>query len=78
MLKEVSNSVIYEDFKVKTVLTSDEKEVLDLLLKHESIVKISQTLNMSDRKVSRIIKDLKEKYQNYKKLELAKLYILLS
>lgn len=78
MQKELSNKVIYEDFKSKTVLTSEEKEVLDMLIQRESLIKIAQKVCMSERKVSRIIKDLKEKYDKYKKLEIAKLCIFLS
>lgn len=72
MIKELSNKIIFDDFVNKTILTSDELEILEMLIKKFSIVKISSELSMSDRNVSRIIKDLKIKYKNYKKLELAK------
>ena len=72
MIKELSNKIIFDDFISKTILTSDELEILEMLIKKFSIVKISSELSMSDRNVSRIIKDLKIKYKNYKKLELAK------
>ena len=72
MIKELSNKIIFDDFVNKTILTSDELEILEMLIKKCSIIKISSELSMSDRNVSRIIKDLKIKYKNYKKLELAK------
>lgn len=78
MIKELSNKVIFDDFNSKTLLTKDEEEVLKLLIKKESVIFISQELCISDRTVSRIIKELKRKYENYKKIELAKLRILLS
>ena len=64
--------IIYNDFIDKVVLSDDEKQVLDLLIKKKSIIQISQELNISDSTVSRIIKDLKEKYNNYKTIEVAK------
>ena len=75
MLKELSNKMIYSDFINKTMLTDDELNILKRLLKRESIIKISQELNMSDRTVSRIIKNIKDKYENYKILEIAKIGI---
>lgn len=72
MIKELSNKIIFDDFVNKTILTSDELKILEMLIKKCSIIKISSELLMSDRNVSRIIKDLKIKYKNYKKLELAK------
>lgn len=78
MIKELSNKIIYNDFKSKVILTEDEEKVLNMLILKYSITKISQEVIMSDRNVSRVIKDIKEKYNNYKKLELAKLDILKS
>lgn len=78
MIKELSNRTIYNDFISKVILTDDEIKVLDMLILKYSIIRISQEINMSDRNVMRIKKDLKEKYYIYKKLELAKLNIFLS
>lgn len=72
MIKELSNKIIYDDFISKTVLTDDELNILKCLLKKYSIVKITQELNMSDRTIFRIKKDIKEKYKNYKAIEIAK------
>lgn len=76
MVKALSNQIIYDDFVKKTILTEEEQKILDMLLKRYSIIKISQEVCMSDRNVSRIIKTLKEKYNNYKNIELAKIDIL--
>ena len=73
MIKELSNKIIYEDFKSKVILTEDEEKILNLLLKKYSIIKISDECNMSERNVSRIIKEIKKKYNDYKVIELAKL-----
>ena len=76
MIKELSNNYILNDFLYKTILTEDEKNILDMLLLKYSIVKISQTICLSERTVSRIIRELKDKYEIYKRLELTKLNIL--
>ena len=78
MIKELSNKIIFEDFKNKIILTEDEEKVLLMLVKKYSIIKISQEINVSDRTVERIIKTLKIKYNNYKKIELAKYNIFLT
>ena len=78
MIKELSNKLIYDDFKNKMVLTDDEIKVLDMLLLKYSLIKISQKICMSDRNVSRIKKDIKDKYNIYKKMEMAKLNIFKS
>lgn len=76
MKKELSVKQIFDDFIDKTILNDIEKEVLIKYVKNESIVKIASDLTMSTATISRIIAELKEKYQNYKKLELAKLLLL--
>ena len=76
MIKELCNKIIYNDFLDKVVLTDEEKKILDMLLVRYTLVKISQEIGMSDRNVSRVVKSLKDKYEMYKKLEIAKLSIL--
>lgn len=76
MKKELSVKQIYDDFVVKTILNDTEQDVLIRYIKSESIVKISTDLALSTATVSRVIAELKDKYSNYKKLELAKLSIL--
>lgn len=76
MKKELAVKQIYDDFTSKIILTDNEKSILDLYIKNESIVKIANTTSQSTASVSRTIADLKGKYNNYKKLELAKLLLL--
>lgn len=78
MTKELCNKVIYNDFIEKTILSNDEKIILDMYLKRYSIVKISQECCMSERNVSRIIREIKNKYDKYKNMELAKYEIFLA
>ena len=73
MKKELSVKLIYDDFINKIILTDIEKEVLDLYIKGVSNIAMANKLSMGTATVSRIIADLKDKYDNYKKLEIEKL-----
>lgn len=59
-------------------LNDEEIKVLDMILKKYSIIKMADIMGMSDRNISRIVKDIKTKYSDYRKLELAKLNIFIS
>jgi len=76
MRKELSVKQIFDDFVNKTILNDDEIEILIRYIKKESIVKIANDTKQSTATISRIIAGLKTKYNNYKKLELAKLLLL--
>lgn len=78
MYKTLSNKVIYNDFKEKVLLTEEEIQVLDMLLKRYTLVKIGNELNMCDRNVSRVVKRIRDKYEDYKKIEIAKCKIFMS
>ncbi len=76
MRKELSIKQIYDDFIDKVILSDIEKEVLNLYIRNNSIVKMSDELCLGTATISRIIADLKDKYNKYKKLELERLRIL--
>lgn len=75
MKKELAVKQILDDFISKTILTEREQEVLIKYVQGDSIVKISEETNQSTATVSKLIAQLKVKYKNYKKLELAKLQL---
>ena len=76
MKKALSLDIIYNDFINKVTLSSTEKDILDRYLRNESIVKISIDVSLSYSSVSRIISNLKIKYENYRKIEILKLDLL--
>lgn len=76
MKKELAINLIYNDFINKVKLTDKELEVLNLYIKDNTIIKIADETKQGTATVSRIISDLKDKYNNYKKLEISKLLIL--
>ena len=75
MKKELCMKQIYNDFIEKVFLNDIEKQVLELYIKNESITKMADITLQSTSTISRIIFELKEKYNKYKKLEIAKLDI---
>ena len=77
MKKELCIKQIYDDFLSKVILTDIEKQVLDLYIQNISIVKIADITTQSTSTISRIIMDIKTKYNNYRKLELSKLEIFM-
>lgn len=76
MKKTLSLEVIYNDFINKVKLSEYEKEILDRYLRNESLIKISMEISLSYSSVSRIISNLKTKYENYRKMEIVKLDLL--
>lgn len=75
MKKELCNKQIYSDFISKTILSNTEEEILIRYIRNDSIVKMSNDLSLGTATVSRIISTLKDKYSNYKKLEIARLML---
>lgn len=67
---------IFSDFISKTILNDNEIDILKRYIKGETIIKIADETSQGTATVSRIIAELKQKYQKYKDLELAKLILL--
>ena len=76
MKKDLAIKQIYDDFTDKIMLSDNEKDVLKRYIKNDSIVKIANDTMQGTATISRIIASIKEKYDNYKKLEIAKLMLL--
>lgn len=78
MKKELCIKEIFNDFINKVILSEIEEDILTRYIKNESIVKMAQDLSMGTATISRIIADLKEKYEKYKKIEIARLKLFKS
>ena len=75
MKKDLAIKQIYDDFINKIILNDNEKDILLRYIKDDTIIKIANDTSQSTSSVSRVIADLKKKYQQYKDLELAKLIL---
>ena len=76
MKKELAIKQIREDFINKVMLSENEIDVLERYIKKHSIVKIAEDTRQGTATISRIIAEIKLKYEDYKKLEIAKLMLL--
>ena len=76
MKKELAIKQIYDDFVNKVTLTEEEKDVLIRYIRNDSIVKIANDTSQGTATISRIIANIKFKYERYKKLEITKLMLL--
>jgi len=76
MKNELAVKQIYDDFISKVVLTESEKDVLNRYIHGDTYVNMAMETSQSYSSISRIIVDLKAKYELYKNLELTKLIIL--
>lgn len=76
MKKDLAIKQIFDDFTNKITLSDNEKDVLQRYIKNDSIVKIANDTMQGTATISRIIASIKVKYEDYKKLEIAKLMLL--
>lgn len=77
MVEKLRIKSIYEDFLKNVSLTEEQIKILDMLIKKETILKISSEIGVSERTISYEIKKLKELYKNYYNLQLSKTMLLL-
>lgn len=76
MFEALKYQIVYDDFKTKVSLTSEQIKLIDMLNKKYTYVKIGMELGMSLRTVNCEVKKLKKMFSNYKELEMSKLEVL--
>lgn len=76
MIEKLKIKAIYNDFLKNIELSEEQIKILDMLIKKETIVKISMEIGVSQRTVSYEIKKLKKLYNDYYNLQLAKMLLL--
>lgn len=77
MLQKLKVKAIYDDFLKNVDLTDEQIKILDMLLKKETIVKISMEIGASQRTINYEIKKIKKLYQDYYNLQLLRVILLL-
>lgn len=77
MLEKLKIKVVYNDFIENVNLTEEQIKILDMLIKRDTILKISMEIGVSERTVSTEIKKLKKLYDDYYALQLSKVLLLL-
>lgn len=76
MIEKLKINAIYNDFLNNVKLTKEQIKILDMMIKKDSIVKISMEIGMSQRTVSYEIKKIKELYNQYYNMQLFKAEML--
>lgn len=77
MVEKLKVKAIYEDFVKNISLTNEQIKILDMLIKRESIVKISMEIGASQRTIGYEIRKLKNLYNDYCKVQLSKTLLLI-
>lgn len=77
MVEKLKIKAIYDDFLRNVSLTDEQIKILDMLIKKDTIVKISMEIGMSQRTVNYEIKKLKNLYDDYYDLQLSKTILLI-
>lgn len=77
MIEKLKIKAIYDDFVKNVSLTEEQIKILDMLIKKESIVKISMEIGVSQRTVSYEIRKLKDLYNSYYQMQLFRMLMLL-
>lgn len=77
MIEKLKIKAIYDDFLENVALNDEQIKILDMLLKKESIVKISMEIGVSQRTVGYEIRKIKDLYNDYHNLQITKTMLLL-
>ena len=77
MVEKLKIKAIYDDFVNNVFLTDEQIRILDMLIRRETIVKISMEIGASPRTINYEIKKLKKLYEDYYNLQLCKTMMLL-
>ena len=64
MIEKLRIKAIYDDFLQKNTLTDEQIEILNRLIKKESIIKISMEMGISQRSIGYEINKLKKTFEN--------------
>lgn len=77
MVEKLRVKAIYDDFIANVKLTDEQIKIIDMLINHETIVKVSLEIGMSQRAVGYEIRKLKDMFNDYVMLQTWKAMLLL-
>lgn len=78
MIDKLKIKDIYNDFRSKIMLSDQQIEILELLLKDKSITQISMEMCICERTISYEIRKIKDLYKQYTKSEISKVVNLIT
>lgn len=77
MIEKLKVKEIYDDFINHVTLTDEQIRILNMMLKKESIVKISMEIGASQRTIGYEIRKIKDLFDKYYRMQLYKVMMLL-
>lgn len=77
MQEKLKIKAIYDDFLNNVALTEEQIKILNMWLNKDSMVKMSEEMNMSERAVGYEIRKIKDLFDDYYKVVLTKAFLLL-
>lgn len=77
MIEKLKVKAIYNDFISNVNLSNEQIKILNMMINKDSIVKISMEIGVSERTISYEIKKIKNLYNDYYKLQLSKILLLM-
>lgn len=77
MVEKLRIKAIYDDFIANVKLTNEQIKIINMLIEHETIVKISMEIGMSQRALGYEIRKLKDMFNDYVMLQTWKAMLLL-
>lgn len=77
MVEKLKIKAIYNDFVENVKLTGEQQKILDMLINKDSIVKISMEIGISPRTVGYEIRKIKNLYEDYCKVQLFRMMMIM-
>ena len=78
MVEKLRIKALYDDFVNKVNLTDEQKRILNMMLKKDTIVKMSLEIGVSERTIKYETKKIKNLYNNYLQMEITKMISLIN
>ena len=76
MIEKLKVKAIYDDFIKSVMLTEEQIKILNMMIKKESIVKMSMEIGVSQRTISYEVKKIKKLYSDYCQMQLFRAIML--
>lgn len=77
MVEKLKIRAVYDDFLRNVSLTEEQIRILDMMIRKDTIVKMSMEIGVSQRTIGYEIKKIKELYEDYYQMQLFRMLMLI-
>jgi hypothetical protein len=77
MIEKLKIKAVYDDFIRNVALTEEQTRILDMMIKKDTIVKMSMEIGVSQRTIGYEIKKIKKLYSDYYQMQLFRVLLLI-